>query len=393
MPSHLHLFLAFCLTLLSARCQSQNKNEQAKPIGGLFENSEFFFYGLPENLYYSDTSGSFFTSKTKLQISGRVLHKVSNAPVSNAILYYYQTNEQGLYLHKPEVKESMPPNKHGQTHGYIRGWLKTNAMGEYRLLTGKPGTYPSRTEPAHIHLSILEPDGKTLYYLDDFTFDDDPYLNKQNLTNRGGSGVLRLAENNGLLYGERNIYLGLNIPNYPIRDSLVFNGLKIGEEVKSFTPYHVWGPDKGSKTCPVCKYGWYHGILFFISEKSTFQETKVWLSFFEELSQKQNKHLKVYLVFSGDNSVLRKQLVQLGQELDIKNVAITTVPSFDHKKSDVFRNKLSLTDKSTLILYKRSIVTGKYLNPEPTEQIFEEIKRTLQEGESPYFFLPQPKHD
>ena len=32
---------------------------------------------------------------------------------------------------------------------------------------------------------------------------------------RGGSGILRLKEENGKWIGQRDIVLGLNIPNYP----------------------------------------------------------------------------------------------------------------------------------------------------------------------------------
>ncbi len=39
----------------------------------------------------------------------------------------------------------------------------------------KPAAYPGRTDPAHIHITIKEPD-KSEYYIDDFLFDDDPLL-------------------------------------------------------------------------------------------------------------------------------------------------------------------------------------------------------------------------
>ncbi|MBK8355591.1 MAG: hypothetical protein IPL13_09540 [Saprospiraceae bacterium] len=65
---------------------------------------------------------------------------------------------------------------------------------------------------------------------------------------------------------EHNIILGLNIiPNYPqINQSKLNSGLEIGEDNPSFTPFHAFGPDKGTRTCPVCKYGRFHGIVYFI---------------------------------------------------------------------------------------------------------------------------------
>jgi protocatechuate 3,4-dioxygenase beta subunit len=112
----------------------------------------------------------------------------------------------------------MPPNKQGQTHGYIRGWVKTDAEGKYFIYTIKPGTYPTRDAPAHIHFTVKEPNDIKEYYIDDVVFDDDPLLNTEaraKLENRCGSGIVRLAAKESLQVGERNLILGLNIPNHP----------------------------------------------------------------------------------------------------------------------------------------------------------------------------------
>ncbi|HBR54654.1 MAG TPA: intradiol ring-cleavage dioxygenase, partial [Flavobacteriaceae bacterium] len=160
----------------------------------------------------------------------------------------------------------MPKNTLGQTHGYMRGWLQTDANGTYTIYTILPGSYPSRNEAAHIHVTVKEPDLDDVYYIDNFTFDDDTLLTterRKKMENRGGSGVIRFVDQDGLWVGERNIILGLNIPDYP-KDNITKpdSGKSIGESIFSFTPYHAYGPDKGTKTCPICKYGWYQGILY-----------------------------------------------------------------------------------------------------------------------------------
>ena len=35
-------------------------------------------------------------------------------------------------------------------------------------------------------------------------------------------------------------------------DQTLQSGVAVGGEVKSFEPFHVAGPDKGKRTCPVC---------------------------------------------------------------------------------------------------------------------------------------------
>ncbi|MEJ0106372.1 MAG: hypothetical protein WDO19_29200 [Bacteroidota bacterium] len=101
-------------------------------------------------------------------------------------------------------------------HGYIKGWVKTNEKGEYKFYTLKPAPYPATNIPAHIHPVIIEP-GKNEYYIDEYLFEGDPFLTasepkRQEL--RGGPGIISLEKKKGILYGKRNIILGLNIPGY-----------------------------------------------------------------------------------------------------------------------------------------------------------------------------------
>jgi protocatechuate 3,4-dioxygenase beta subunit len=99
----------------------------------------------------------------------------------------------------------------------LRGWVKTNESGDYKFTTIKPAPYPSRDNPAHIHPIVKEPD-KNEYYIDEYLFDDDPLLTQEKrakLENRGGSGIIHLVKrDDGLWTGQRNIILGLNIPDY-----------------------------------------------------------------------------------------------------------------------------------------------------------------------------------
>lgn len=129
----------------------------------------------------------------------------------------------------------MPPNKLGQTHGYIRGWVKTDTEGKYYIYTVRPGTYPTNDEPAHIHITVKEPNDIKEYYIDDFVFDDDKLLTsskRQKMENRCGSGILRLVQKGDLQIGERNLILGLNIPDFPNKPVRELNsGNKVGEEV------------------------------------------------------------------------------------------------------------------------------------------------------------------
>ena len=94
--------------------------------------------------------------------------------------------------------------------------MRSNARGEYRINTLRPAPYPGGNAAAHIHAVIKEP-GIHEYWIDEFVFDDDPLVTagfRNKMQQRGGSGVIKLQNENGLLKGHRDIVLGLNIPGY-----------------------------------------------------------------------------------------------------------------------------------------------------------------------------------
>ena len=186
-----------------------------------------------------DTSSGWFESGQKILITGTIYQIDGKTPAPNMILYYWQTDNIGYYsnnknLHKDAIR-----------HGHIRGWVKTDRNGNYSIFTIKPAPYPNGNIPAHIHPVIKESTITNGYYIDDFVFDDDILLTgalRKAMENRGGSGVLRLLVKDDLLIAERNIILGLNIPNYPIlQKSEIQSGKNIGEDIVSFTPLSCLG--------------------------------------------------------------------------------------------------------------------------------------------------------
>lgn len=203
----------------------------------------------------------------KLIVTGTVFQIDGKTPAPDVIIYYWQTDNDGYYSPKPELDNRV------KRHGYIRGWVKTDEKGKYTIRTIRPSPYPNDILPAHIHLSVKEPDVAHEYYTDEINFDDDklliPHFKKYPQENRGGSGVVRILLKDNLQIAEHNIVLGLNIPNYPKKLTVVSkSGLNVGEDQPSFIPFHAYGPDRGTQTCPVCKYGRYHGIIYFVGNNT-----------------------------------------------------------------------------------------------------------------------------
>jgi protocatechuate 3,4-dioxygenase beta subunit len=192
--------------IMLANCQAQEYE-----LIGTCEGCEAIFEYGDRELSAIDTLVDFPNSGPKLKISGTVYESDEKTPAENVILYIYHTNQEGIYPTKGDEKGW------AKRHGYIRGWIKTDKNGKYTFYTLKPGTYPSRNQPAHIHITLLEPNGK-YYWINSYYFEDDPLLTDEDKNNsliRGGAAnILNLKKENHLLIGNRDIILGKNVPGY-----------------------------------------------------------------------------------------------------------------------------------------------------------------------------------
>jgi len=198
--------------MLSIGCvNSQKKDTQKIHVGGPCEGCEAIYEYGNKNLSTIDTLPGFKRSSQKIKVTGIIYKKDGKTPAQDVILYAYHTDEKGIYPKKDDSKGWE------RRHGYLRGWIKTDKTGRYTFYTLRPASYPNTTIQQHIHLTIKEPEINE-YYIDDITFADDPHLssrtkNRQNP--RGGNGIVTLKREGGYLTANRNIILGMNIPNYP----------------------------------------------------------------------------------------------------------------------------------------------------------------------------------
>ena len=400
---HIGLCILFFTILTSCNGQTESNNKtptnssiaKNKLIGGGCDGCEIMFVGMPANISSVDTSIGWTEKGQKLLVTGQVYKIDGRTPAPNVIIYYWQTDNNGYYSPKKGIDEK------AKRHGHIRGWVKTDENGKYSIYTIRPAPYPNEDIPAHIHTSIKEPNVGNEYYIDEFVFDDDKLLTstkRKALENRGGSGILRVLISGNLQIAEHNIILGLNIPNYqntlkPEKQS----GLKIGEDNPSFIPYHAFGPDKGTRTCPVCKYGRYHGIVFFVGNNPNWDDIKKWLTFLEQESTNRSKYLKSYFVYGNENNYDKKarenELEKIGTELNLKNIALTFVPSMTDSESEINLNKINPTVENTFIIFKHKAIIGKYIDFKATANNFKLISNMLDKTKGDYFNLSEPTHD
>ncbi len=202
------------INFTNSSCQAQTRQPQRqtpqKIVGGGCDGCESIYEGMPEQLSWETKIAAENEPGERMEINGVIYKADGKTPAPDVILFVYHTDAKGYYSPSPEQTGLARRN------GHLRGWMKTNAKGEYKFTSIKPAPYPNRDIPAHVHPIVKEPD-KNEYYFDDYWFDDDALLTKEKRAtreNRGGSGTIHLTKINGVWTGTRNIVLGLNIPDY-----------------------------------------------------------------------------------------------------------------------------------------------------------------------------------
>ena len=136
-----------------------------------------------------------------LIVSGTVYDQDGKTPLEGVSIYVYQTDAKGYYS-----KEGS-----GSSNPRIKGWMRTNAEGKYEFRTIKPASYPGRRIPAHIHCKVSGA-GYSDQFIDEFLFEGDPYLTKDDFQKFGNKGrfssIMKVTrDKDGVLRCDRDIKL------------------------------------------------------------------------------------------------------------------------------------------------------------------------------------------
>jgi protocatechuate 3,4-dioxygenase beta subunit len=118
----------------------------------------------------------------KIKVIATIINKAGQ-PVSNALIYLYQTDSRGWYAaNTPHVLQNEGDMRHARLFGYV----KTDKNGRIELHTVKPSGYPQSDLPAHIHVHVWAEGYSN--FVNEFLFDDDERLvgniREQSIRNR-----------------------------------------------------------------------------------------------------------------------------------------------------------------------------------------------------------------
>jgi protocatechuate 3,4-dioxygenase beta subunit len=98
-----------------------------------------------------------------LVIHGRLFGRDGKRPLAAAVVFAYQTGQDGQYQHA------------GLPGWRLQGWARTAEDGTFEFRTIRPAPYPGRNIPAHVHLTADGP-GVPREWLTELEFADDPLI-------------------------------------------------------------------------------------------------------------------------------------------------------------------------------------------------------------------------
>jgi protocatechuate 3,4-dioxygenase beta subunit len=146
-----YIFTALLMFLFLWGFELEQSTKKEKLVGGGCDGCEAMYAGMPKELSWETTIADGAVRGERLIVSGKIFKRDGRTPAPNVVLYVYHTDANGLY--SPALNQT-----HGRPHGHLRGWMKTNARGEYKFTTIRPASYPNSKNPQHIHPIIKEPD-------------------------------------------------------------------------------------------------------------------------------------------------------------------------------------------------------------------------------------------
>lgn len=112
----------------------------------------------------------------RLIVSGHVFAPDGARPAPGVLVYAYQTDAGGEYHNDPNTHVAR-----------LHGWAKTDSEGGFEFRTIKPGPYPGRAIPAHIHFHAWG-GGYPLQWTPDLNFAGDPLLKPPDISSSAAAG-------------------------------------------------------------------------------------------------------------------------------------------------------------------------------------------------------------
>lgn len=201
MKNNLFFYCFFLLTGVGLTVNAQHSVSVLRDLQeNYLERSPIYDYN-EQDLNNMDTIPGFNSKENRLKIFGIIYESDGITPAKDVILYIEQADERGNF----DVRK-----ENDKRYVHNRGWVKTNAQGQYTFYTYVPGNDRRYNQLQQLFPIIKEP-LKPEYNITSLLFDEDPLLTKgcrKRMAKKGDpSRVLKPKNIDGLLTVQKDIIL------------------------------------------------------------------------------------------------------------------------------------------------------------------------------------------
>lgn len=159
------------------------------------------------------------------------------------------------------------------------------------------------------------------------------------------------------------------------------SGLGVGEMVTAFEPTHVTGPDAGTQTCPVCKYGNIPAVQVWVNGDKMENVAKIADTLEASIKMEGPAKMKGFVVFikpqGVSSSALAGQLKMIAQKCHLSNVALLYVDGPTAEPVGQYKINTSSTVKNTVLVYHDRKVDANFVNLKGTDEGIKSLKIAL----------------
>jgi len=150
------------------------------------------------------------------------------------------------------------------------------------------------------------------------------------------------------------------------------SGPKVGGEVYAFEPTHVTGPDKGTDTCPVCKYGSEPAAQVWVNGDDPANLAKITKSLEGTIAKNGLRKFRAFVVVipaKGETQeTIKANLAEFATKNELKNVALTYVYGPSKDAIEEYKINTDPSVKNTVFVYADRTVVANYVNLKGDEE-------------------------
>jgi protocatechuate 3,4-dioxygenase, beta subunit len=145
------------------------------------------------------------------------------------------------------------------------------------------------------------------------------------------------------------------------------SGLAVGDPCPAFEPTHVTGPDAGTATCPVCKYGPTPAVQVWVNTDKLDDVMPIAMELEKVIRAVGIDKERAFVVFTNSSkkpaAEMKDTLSAIAKKAGLEKVALVTVPSAsDAKTAKLYKINPDASVENTVLVYANRKVVAKFVN-------------------------------